>query len=470
MKILNYFFVLAISVALFSCNDNQDLKPAPVSFSGKIIGAENQKLFIRQETINNNFMDTIEVSLNGDFAYDLMLDKPSYFTFFVGRNQVIVYMKPGDSLKFNGDIQMFDEAKFDGSSAIYNDYLAKFAKSQGEFAANMQISFKQEEGEAVKTMDSLRTEQMNQLYDLEKNYSKTDKIFLDMEKSRIKYFWGLNHVMYPLYYSYYNQAEDFKTSASYDSYLGELNINDSNLISLPEYRQFITNYLNSKVNDYFKDENLMSSQPSFTAYQLENIKTLFTDNSIKSYLAYRVMKEHVTYDGIKDYDLIYPLYQELCSTESFKKEIDDELVSWESLKKGQPSKDFSGVNIKGETVKLSDFKGKYVYVDVWATWCNPCMKEVPYLIEVEKALEGKNIVFLGASVDRDKSAWEKMINEGKLAGVQIYVGLSDELSGFYKITGIPRFMLFDKEGNILEVSADRPSSGIERKLLALDGI
>jgi len=73
-------------------------------------------------------------------------------------------------------------------------------------------------------------------------------------------------------------------------------------------------------------------------------------------------------------------------------------------------------------------------------------------------------------VDRDKMAWQKMLKERKLAGQQIYVGQSDLLSGFYKISGIPRFMLFDKEGKILEVSADRPTSGVDKKLLKLAGI
>lgn len=470
MKIIHIVLLFFVATFIISCNSEPTFEPTATSFSGKIVGAENQKIFIRKETLNSNFLDTISVNLDGSFSYDFIIDKPNYFTFFVGRNQVILYLKPGDSLKLSADVQMFDDLKFSGSSVVYNEYLAKFAKSQGEFASTMQEVFSRDEVSAVKVMDSLKTFHMNGLQEFEKSFSKIDKYFLETEKQRIRYFWGLSHVMYPMYFAYYNQLEDFKVSANFDAYLGELNINDSNLLSLPEYRQFITNYLTSKVNDYYKSPDLMKKQPSFTAYQLFIIKSLFTDRNIQSYLSYRILKDHVSYEGIKDYEIIYPIFKELCITESFIKEIDTDFSAWETLKKGMPSKDFVGVNIKGDSIRLSDFKGKYVYVDVWATWCNPCLGEIPSLLEVERKLEGKNIVFLGVSVDRDKAAWEKMVKESKLAGTQIYVGLNENLSVFYKISGIPRFMMFDKEGKILEVSADRPSSGVDQKILELEGI
>lgn len=472
MKKIKNLVYFAISVFfLISCNDETVTHSGPSVLTGTIVGAENQKLFIRQEVLNNNFLDTINVMMNGEFSFDIMLDKPSYFTLFVGRNQVILYMKPGDSLMLNADIQMFDDIKFSNSSAIYNDYLAKFAQTQGSFADKMQSLFMRDEASALKSIDSLRSAQMDGLYEMEKNFSKMDKVFLSTEKERIKYFWGLNHIMYPLYYNYFNQTENFKPSANFDSYLGELNINDSNLLALPEYRQFISNYLNSKVNDYFTNPEIMQANPSFTKYQLDMIKTVFDDANVRSYLSYKIIKDHVTYDGIKDYDIIYPSFVELCKNELFKEEIDNDLSAWNALKKGMPSVDFGGVDIKGDSVHLSDFKGKYVYVDVWATWCNPCLGEIPSMLDLQKKLAGKNIVILGCSVDRDKDKWDEMVKNRELAGKQIYVGFNENLSGFYKISGIPRFMLFDKEGNILEVSADRPSAmGIDTKLLSLDGI
>ena len=137
----------------------------------------------------------------------------------------------------------------------------------------------------------------------------------------------------------------------------------------------------------------------------------------------------------------------------------------ENLKKeltGIQSPSFEGYeNYKGGTSSLSDFKGKYVYVDVWATWCGPCKAEIPSLKKVEKAYEGKNIEFLSISVDalKDKEAWKTMIAEKEMGGVQLFATNSWE-SDFvtnYKINGIPRFILIGPDGIIITPDAPRPS-------------
>jgi len=133
------------------------------------------------------------------------------------------------------------------------------------------------------------------------------------------------------------------------------------------------------------------------------------------------------------------------------------------LGKGKPSPKFENYeNIKGGTTSLDEFKGKYVYVDVWATWCGPCKREIPFLKEVEKAYHGKNIEFVSISVDqaKDHDKWGKMIEEKELGGVQLFAD-NDWNSDFvkdYKIKGIPRFILIDPSGNIVTPKAPRPSS------------
>ena len=125
--------------------------------------------------------------------------------------------------------------------------------------------------------------------------------------------------------------------------------------------------------------------------------------------------------------------------------------------------------MNGKQVALSDFKGKVVYVDVWATWCGPCNAEIPHLIKLEEAYHNNpNIVFMSVSVDKQKDfeKWKKMLTDKGMGGVQLFAGdRSDEIMKPYKITGIPRFMLFDKEGRVVDADAPRPSSGEIKALL-----
>jgi len=133
------------------------------------------------------------------------------------------------------------------------------------------------------------------------------------------------------------------------------------------------------------------------------------------------------------------------------------------LGKGEKSPKFVDYeNFKGGTTSLDDLKGKYAYIDVWATWCGPCKREIPFLKEVEKAYHGKNIEFVSISIDKakDHDKWMKMVEEKELGGIQIFAD-SDWKSEFvqaYKINGIPRFILIDPAGNIISADAPRPSS------------
>jgi thiol-disulfide isomerase/thioredoxin len=140
------------------------------------------------------------------------------------------------------------------------------------------------------------------------------------------------------------------------------------------------------------------------------------------------------------------------------------------LPKGATSPVWEGYeNYKGGTTSLADLKGKYVYVDVWATWCGPCKAEIPSLKELEHDYDGKNIAFVSMSIDDDrthggswdkaKEDWKKMVGDMELGGIQIYApkGWQSEFIKNYRIKGIPRFILIDPMGNIVDASAPRPS-------------
>ena len=133
-----------------------------------------------------------------------------------------------------------------------------------------------------------------------------------------------------------------------------------------------------------------------------------------------------------------------------------------ALSSGMPSPQFTDyLNYKGGKSSLADFKGKYVYIDVWATWCVPCIVEMPYMNEIEKEYEGKNIHFIGLSIDRkkDEEKWRKMIVEKELHGTQLLADneIDSKFIQDYYIQGIPRFILLDPQGNIVSYDAPRPS-------------
>ena len=133
------------------------------------------------------------------------------------------------------------------------------------------------------------------------------------------------------------------------------------------------------------------------------------------------------------------------------------------------SASFDYENHKGGNTKLEDFKGKYVYVDVWATWCGPCRAEIPSLKAIEEKYHGKNIEFVSISIDlaKDHDKWKNFVSDKSLGGVQLFAD-KDWNSDFmksYGVTSIPRFILIDPNGKIVKSDASRPSNPELQKIL-----
>lgn len=123
---------------------------------------------------------------------------------------------------------------------------------------------------------------------------------------------------------------------------------------------------------------------------------------------------------------------------------------------------FEYENHAGGKTKLEDLRGKYVYIDVWATWCGPCRAEIPSLQKIEEKYHDKKIAFVSISVDeqKDYEKWKKFVVEKQLGGIQLYADknwMSDFIKAF-GINSIPRFILIDPTGKVVNADADRPSN------------
>ncbi|WP_323787638.1 TlpA family protein disulfide reductase [Psychroserpens sp.] len=155
---------------------------------------------------------------------------------------------------------------------------------------------------------------------------------------------------------------------------------------------------------------------------------------------------------------------------SLKSYLSGKIALRSALPEGSPSPTFDNyINYAGGTTSLSDLKGKYVYVDIWATWCGPCKREIPSLKKVEEQFHGKNIEFVSISVDDERrsgtkekafESWKNMVKDKQLGGIQLFsdnAWQSDFVKN-YKVNGIPRFILIDPNGNIVSPDAPRPSN------------
>ena len=213
---------------------------------------------------------------------------------------------------------------------------------------------------------------------------------------------------------------------------------------------------NLRLQQKYLTEDLMSKSEEDFDKTFADLKTAY--NELKS--SKTELGDSFFIDMDQEFENMYSAY---------KKYHTEKNALLKVLPKGSPSPTFTNYeNYKGGTTSLSDLKGKYTYFDIWATWCGPCIVEIPHLKTLEKQYHGKNIQFVSISVDdanrsgsfeKAKLAWKQMIADKNMGGIQLFSDSSwySDFIQAYQIKGIPRFILLDPDGNIVSPDAPRPS-------------
>lgn len=149
----------------------------------------------------------------------------------------------------------------------------------------------------------------------------------------------------------------------------------------------------------------------------------------------------------------------------------DEVAKRQSVAIGKQAADFAFINIEGDTVRLSDFRGKLVLLDFSASWCGGCRLEAKYLASIYDELKGEDLVILSISLDNREEDWRHMVKEDKLPWLTLWdeegftkgnkPNKMQTAFGFYQI---PFIVLIDKEGKILarDLRGDKVKEAIEK--------
>ncbi|MES2880554.1 MAG: TlpA disulfide reductase family protein [Bacteroidota bacterium] len=136
---------------------------------------------------------------------------------------------------------------------------------------------------------------------------------------------------------------------------------------------------------------------------------------------------------------------------------------------GSDAMDFTQADTDGKDVKLSSFKGKYVLVDFWASWCRPCRIENPNVVKVYNKFKDKNFTVLGISLDQAKDPWIKAIEKDKLTWTNLsdLQSWSNSVAQLYRVQSIPQNFLIGPDGKI--VAKDLRGEDLEKKLCEVLG-
>lgn len=446
-------WILAAAVALASCT-----KKAPVNYAvltGQITNPVPGELSIN--SYDRTVKEVLDVSEDGSFSDTLTIKRGTYLL-YDGKNRTEIHVGPGDVVNVTFDGNDFaNTIAFTGEAAGSSNYLQVKSEKQKELRGEENPYMLDEEAYLTKLKSDESV--INELLLSSENISDD---FIAFEQKGLEYARFANMMNYERAHAFYTKQEDFKVSQGFYSEVEALDYsNEADFDTYSSYQSLVGGQFRKAAADIAEAEGIEED--------VAFLKALASSPSelIKNKLAYDSAQYGITYTN--DLEGFYAAFKAVSTDEKNNIAIDDSYAKLMTVAPGKVSPVFEDYeNYKGGTSSLTDFKGKFVYVDVWATWCGPCKAEIPSLKEVEKAYHGKNIEFISISVDKiaDHEKWKNFVGENELGGVQLFAE-NDWNSKFvqdYLIKGIPRFILIDPDGNIVNSNAPRPS---EERLIEL---
>jgi thiol-disulfide isomerase/thioredoxin len=442
------------SVLLFTICSCQKSKIA--TLSGKIEQYGNAPLLIADYKITNA-PDTIKL-IDGKFSTELQTDQPGFKYFLYENNRKELFLMTGTSLKITFNKSNVDSTlKFEGKGATENIVLDSISKYMQTL--DYRFAYTQPVEIACKYVDSINAVYKKHFMELTKT-NMVSSVFKELEEASIDYNLAALKAVIGL-------RNDIKDT-SYYSFLKKLNPENEKHLDIPSYRMFLQYYISVVANEILEKENNSNSESQDVrlAASLAAIEKIKNKN-IQEYLLFDKLNLLLNYQGSTEFDKYREYFQKKNTNPVYAKEIEKNYTRKLLLAPGKPAPSFTCIGIDNKNYSLKDFKGQYVYVDFWATWCSPCMQELPEYLKLKSDYKGKNITFVSISFDRDKNSWERVVNEGKNEGVNLFEekGWDSDVAKAYQISGIPTFVLIDKEGNFIDSQAPRPSTKEIRKVL-----
>ncbi|AUP79958.1 TlpA family protein disulfide reductase [Flavivirga eckloniae] len=451
-------YLLSITITVMSCEKITTPRDYIV-FSGKIENHADNKINLHITGLgpiilkeDGRFVDTIKIKNTGHYMF---VDAK--------KNRMELYLENGNDINMTYDASDFKNTiTFSGEGSAANNYLLK--KEQLKTALDKSVQTDSISSIYQLDQATFKAKQIELKKSIMKVLASTEglsEVFKTQEKRNINYEYLLDltlledlHIMIKT--PNFEESKDLHYELEGLSYT-----NDADFLFSESYKELIKFHYRKKAQKIVESEGISDE----VAY-LKELATL-NNTFIKDSLLFENAIMYMDY--FEDLDGYYSAFKTTSTNEKHIAKVTEKYNILKRVAAGSPSPKFVDYeNYAGGTNSLDDFKGKYVYIDVWATWCGPCIYQMPFLDKVEKKYHGKNIQFVTISVDERKNyeKWRAFIDKEKLDGIQLLAdnALESDFIKGYSIAGIPRFILIDPHGNIVNNNAPRPS---DEKLIEL---
>ena len=385
------------------------------------------------------------VDENHFFSGTITLSQGCYATLLY--NSLNLYLAPGEDLSIHVNASNFSGSLyFRGSLGGINSYL----KEQEVAVFFDKEYYMLDEGEFIRKMRALIDEKIKLLE--AKNF---DESFTHLERQRIRYSVAEQVAFYPVYHRKLYPEVDYRPGNAFKDFMSSFALNNEELFGSKDYRTFLLNYF-YMLGSWTDHEN-------YSADMADYVLSTITNPAIKDFLLTELVFRYICENnGLAGADRLLAVFRRECSDKSKVEHIESIIAQWEKITPGKPAPDFTVIDRNRKKVSLQDFRGSYLYITVWATWCVPCKSELPYLEWLQRKYYDRNIKFLTVAIDAPVSFdnWKNYLEQHPYAGLHTFADESSEFGKDYMIISVPRFIFISPDGKIINSNAPRLSGQI----------
>jgi len=421
-----------------------------VTISGRLTGIENQitveDISEFQYLLPENADRLIVPDSNGLFSIKFKAGKPGYYRLGVN----ILYLTPGNDLVIERDASDNSITKFKGKDAEACRYLINTPAPKGGSFLYAGMMMGKTPAETIAMIDSSARERYREL-SLTKGITPE---FRRLENARIKADIINSLVCGEIYgvrnYDDRGRPHILKTADSLN-YLKAYR-----KVSLPKIAEQSKGFLDASLLQLvvYRDIAAGLLKQSGNAADKRIIRDWLDCDSLIS-----VIRKVNDKNKLNGFGKVIARIQ----TTAYRNAVNDYVAQLMKFGNGDTAVDFTAINTEGEAVKLSSLKGKVIYIDFWATWCGPCMQEMPFYEQLkEKYKDNPDIAFVSLSIESTEDPWRKNIAKRKATGNQWLI--SRYRLQAYNIVDIPRVLLIDKNFKLVQMNGPRPS---DKKTIAV---
>lgn len=394
-------------------------------------------------------MDTmLQMNAEGKASVVLPVDEPQYGIVKYKWKTKAIYLEPGKGLDVIWDMRPSGlEIEFAGDGADKNNFI-----NGKETRVPVMGDFGLKEDEFLEKIDQYIADNNKVL-----ESKGFDKVFQEKEKTRL---------LYDVCGILWQYAQNRDCSEEYIAKMKSLMVEEDWLLQLDSYTNFMEGavaYFAGKALENQENASVKEKTLNVLNYVLSNIKS----QAVKEYLVASFSISYIDSEGVDDAEEVKAIFNKEVTNSVMQAAFNSLYAQGSSVAKGSKAHGFKYLDINGKEVSLDDFKGRYVYIDIWATWCAPCREEYPHLQMLEKAFQGTNISFVSISTDQDEAKWKQTVKDEKMGGIQLHTGGDEDFLNAFRVKGIPRFILINPEGRIENANMTRPSDPMTIEYLGM---